>query len=131
MWYFLLNRIKNLILVCLVVYAGYFIYNIINSKNFDIKDQIVVYHAHSLNSKTMDLISLKNYVNIKGTMKNTSQDHFKDITLYYSLGKDTLKAKIYDLMPGEEMKFMTNYCFIDEAAQDYKLENVTYKKEKE
>ena len=117
---------KKILLIIIILGAGYFIYNkFYNYNPVEIKDNIVVSQVSSYDINSAGVTSPPKFASIEGKIKNTGEKTLTNIIM------DTLSAFINFLDAGNTIGFKTNNCRIRITSPKYSLDEIKFEEKSE
>ena len=118
---------KKILLIIIILGAGYFIYNkFYNYNPVEIKDNIVVSQQSSMEISSASVTPPTKFASIEGEIKNRGEKYLTNIIIIYTIGYDTLSAFINFLNAGNSIGFKTNNCRVRQTNPDYSLEKIKF-----
>ena len=120
---------KKLFVLLVLLTAIYVVHSYIQKKSFfELNERIVVSQASGLDMYAGNTPPLK-WAYIGGSIKNTAEKNFANVSVVYTIGYDTVSAQVGFLMAGESTEFKTNSCRVRTYAPEYTLEEIKFEEQ--
>lgn len=107
-------------------YGMYYLYGEISKESLTVTGNIQVSQQLLFDDEVKQTDSPTYMAVVKGSVKNNTDEHLKNVFIKYNIAGQNTSATIFDLQPGEQVEFNTRGVKTGISSPDFYFDGVQY-----